>query len=165
MPKPVIAAVNGLAAGIGLSIALACDMIVASENAGFCGISIKRGLISSGCVTYFLPHLIGLHRAKEMLFLGEVIGARDAERLGLVNHVYPTYEFRAKVKELAEKLAKGPPKALAFQKKLANDSLISTMEAAGPAEDQVQRILFQSEDFKEGMQSLIEYREAKFSGK
>ena len=164
MPKPVIAAVNGVAAGGGLSIMLACDIIIASEQARFVEVYIKRGLIASGGATYLLPHLVGPARAKEMLFTGDIIDAREAERIGLVNRVYPVDEFEDAVKSLAEKLAKNSPKALGMMKKLVNEGLTSNLQSAGQAENQAQFILFESEDFREGVQAFIEKREARFKG-
>jgi len=165
MPKPVIAAVNGVAAGGGLSIVLACDIIIASETARFVEVYIKRGLIASGGATYLLPHLVGMAKAKEMLFTGDIIDAKEAERIGLVNHVYPVAEFEEAVNTMAEKLAKNPPMALGIMKKLINNGLTSNLISAGKSENEAQFILFESEDFKEGVRAFFEKREAKFTGK
>lgn len=164
LPKPVIAAVNGPAAALGFSIVLACDLVIASENATFREAFIKRGLIASGGATFSLPRRVGLPKAKEILFLGDIIDAKEAERLGIVNHVYPADEFELRVKELASQLAEGPPKALAYMKSLVNKGLWPKLESVFIEENQAQFTLFESDDFKEGVQSFIEKRRPRFKG-
>jgi 2-(1,2-epoxy-1,2-dihydrophenyl)acetyl-CoA isomerase len=164
LPKPVIAAVNGVAGGGGLSIVLASDIIIASENASFGSFFIRRAAVSSGYTGFLLPRLIGPHKAKEMMFTGDVIGAREAERFGLVNHVYPADEFESKVTEFAEKLAKGPAKALSLVKRLVNDSLSMSIESVGRLEGLTVEICSQSEDLKEAALAFVEKRTPKFKG-
>jgi enoyl-CoA hydratase/carnithine racemase len=167
LPKPSIAAVNGPAVGGGLNIALACDIIVASENAKFGEFFIRRGAAGSGSGSWLLPRLIGVHKAKQMLFFGDLLDAREAERIGLVNYVFPADEFAAKVKELAEKLARAPQKALSMAKKEVNDGLNMDMEAAGRAEKFIlEDVLAQSytEDSDEGRKSFLDKRAPKFKG-
>jgi 2-(1,2-epoxy-1,2-dihydrophenyl)acetyl-CoA isomerase len=167
LPKPVIAAVNGVAVGGGLSIILACDIIVASENASFGEFFIRRAMIASGCTTWLLPHLIGPHKAKQMLFFGDLLDAREAEKIGLVNYVYPADEFEDRVKELAERLANSPAKTLSMMKKLVHDGLMMTIEEAGRAEkfiDDDVLIPSFSGDIREGRESFVEKRAPQFEG-
>src|SRR3972149_887034 len=103
MPKPVIAAVNGIVVGGGLSIVLACDIILASENASFGELFVRTGRVASGFTNFLLPRMIGPHRAKQMLFTGDLVPAKEAERIGLVNAAYPAAAFTPKVKEFAER--------------------------------------------------------------
>lgn len=164
MPKPTIAAVNGIAGGGGLSIVLACDIIIASENARFGNLFIRRAAAGSGFTAFLLPRLVGPHKAKEMLFSGNLIGAREAEKFGLVNHVYPADEFENKVKEFAEQLARGPAKAMSLVKRLVNDGLSMSIESVGRYEGLTVEICGNSEDMKEAVLSFIEKREPKFKG-
>ena len=165
LPKPVIAAVNGVAVGGGLSIALSCDLIVASEAATFGEFFIRRAMIASGCTTWLLPRLVGPHMAKKLLFLGDLIDAKEAERIGLVQFVYPADQFSAKVKELAERLAKAPAMALGMMKILVNDGLNRDMVTSGRAEKHVDDYVLipsHSDDIREGRASFVEGRTAKF---
>ena len=166
LPKLVIAAVNGVAVGGGLSIVLESDIILASENARFGEFFVRRGFVSSGYGQWLLPRLIGPHRAKEMLMLGELIDARQAQEWGLVNHVYPADEFEDSVKEFAEKLAQGPAKAISLIKRLVNEGLSMSIEAVGRAEMQADEILMTQfrDDMKEGVMSFIEKRAPRFKG-
>jgi 2-(1,2-epoxy-1,2-dihydrophenyl)acetyl-CoA isomerase len=166
LPKPVIAAVNGVAVGGGLSIVLESDIILASENASFGEFFVRRGFVSSGYGQWLLPRLVGPHRAKEMLMLGELINAKQAQEWGLVNHVYPADEFEERVKEFAEKLAQGPAKAISLIKRLVNEGLLMSIEAVGRAEMQADEILMTQfrDDMKEGVMSFIEKRAPQFKG-
>jgi 2-(1,2-epoxy-1,2-dihydrophenyl)acetyl-CoA isomerase len=166
LPKPVIAAVNGVAVGGGFSFVLESDIILASENATFGEFFVRRGYVSSGQGQWLLPRLIGPHRAKEMLMMGELIDARQAEKWGLVNHVYPADEFEDRVKEFAEKLARGPAGAISQIKKLVNDGLSMGMESVGRAEQQADSFLMAAhfEDHREGVLSFIEKRAPHFKG-
>jgi 2-(1,2-epoxy-1,2-dihydrophenyl)acetyl-CoA isomerase len=166
MEKPVIAAVNGVAVGGGLSIVLQCDIILASENARFGEFFIRRGFVSSGFGQWLLPRLIGMHRAKEMLMLGELIDSEQAMEWGLVNHVYPADEFEDRVRDFAEKLATGPVKAISLIKRLVNDGMSMNIEATGRAEmfaDEVLMAQFR-EDMKEGVMSFLEKRDPRYGG-
>jgi len=164
MPKPVIAAVNGVAGGGGLSIVLESDIILASENARFGNLFIRRAAAGSGYTAFLLPRLIGVHKAKEFLFSGALIDAKEAERIGLVNHVYQAGEFESKVQEFAEQLARGPAKALSLVKKLVNDGLSMSIEAAGRYEGLTVEICGQTEDMKEAVLAFVEKRKPKFKG-
>jgi len=166
LPKPVIAAVNGVAVGGGLSLVLESDIILASEDATFGEFFVRRGYVSSGQGQWLLPRLIGPHRAKEMLMMGELIDARQAQEWGLVNHVYPAGEFEDRVREFAEKLAKGPAGAISQIKRLVNDGLSMSMESVGRAEQQADAFLMTAhwEDHREGVLSFIEKRAPLFKG-
>ncbi len=164
LPKPTIAAVNGVAGGGGLSIVLECDIILASENASFGNFFIRRAAAGSGYTAFLLPRLIGPHKAKELLFSGNLIDAREAERIGLVNHVYSAGEFDTKVKDFAEQLARGPAKALSLVKRLVNDGLSMSIEAVGREEGLTVEICGQSEDMKEAVTAFVEKRTPKFKG-
>jgi 2-(1,2-epoxy-1,2-dihydrophenyl)acetyl-CoA isomerase len=164
LPKPVIAAVNGVAVGGGLSIVLESDIILASENARFGEFFIRRGFVSSGYGQWLLPRLIGPHRAKEMLMMGELIDVKQAQEWGLVNHVYSASEFEGKVREFAEKLAQSPVKAISLIKRLVNDGMSMNIEAVGRAEMQADETLMTQfrDDMKEGIMSFIEKRAPQF---
>ncbi len=164
MPKPTIAAVNGVAGGGGLSIALACDIILASENARIGNLFIRRATAGSGYTAFLLPRLIGVHRAKELLFSGSLIDAGEAERIGLVNHVYRADEFEGKVQEFAEQLARGPAKALSLVKQLVNDGLSMSIDSLGRYERLTVEICGQTEDTKEAVRAFVEKRAPKFKG-
>src|SRR5439155_8935810 len=146
VPKPVIAAVNGVAAGAGMNLALGADIIYASETARFTEIFVKRGLTVDFGGSYLLPRLIGLHRAKELAFTGDIIDAAEAERIGLVNRVVPAGELMKVVADLAQRLAKGAPTALALSKESLNRGLQSTLEQALAFEGQAQAQCFGTED-------------------
>ncbi len=165
LSKPVIAAVNGVAVGGGLSIALSCDLIIASDTATFGEFFIKRAMIASGCTTWLLPRIVGPHMAKKLLFLGDMIDAREAERIGLVQFVYPASEFQGHVRNLAQKLASCPAKALSMMKKLVNDGMAMDIVSAARSEKFIDdEVLIPSypEDINEGRASFIEGRPAAF---
>jgi 2-(1,2-epoxy-1,2-dihydrophenyl)acetyl-CoA isomerase len=166
MQKPIIAAVNGVAVGGGLSIVLESDIILASENATFGEFFVRRGVVSSGLGQWLLPRLVGMHRAKEMLMLGELIDAEQAKEWGLVNHVYPVDEFQDRVKEFAEKLAQGPAQAIGMMKRLVNDGMSMSIEATGRAEIQADRVLMvrHRDQINEGITSYMEKRAPRFEG-
>ncbi|MBN2238751.1 MAG: enoyl-CoA hydratase/isomerase family protein [Dehalococcoidales bacterium] len=166
MRKPVIAAVNGVAVGGGLSIVLQCDIILASEKARFGEFFIRRGFVSAGYGQWLLPRLIGMHRAKEMLMMGELIDSAQAMEWGLVNHVYPADEFIDRVRDFAEKLATGPVKAMSLIKRLVNDGMSMNIDAVGRGEMFANDVLFAGyrEDMTEGMMSFLEKRDPKYGG-
>ncbi|KUN80082.1 enoyl-CoA hydratase/isomerase family protein [Streptomyces griseoruber] len=163
--KPVIAAVNGTAAGLGAHLALACDLILAAESARFIEVFVRRGLVPDGGGAYLLPRLIGPQRAKELLFFGDALGAPDAERLGLVNRVVPDGELEKTAREWAARLAAGPTRALALTKQLVNASLDTDRGTAFAAEAAAQEINMTTADAREGIASFVERRAAEFGGR
>jgi 2-(1,2-epoxy-1,2-dihydrophenyl)acetyl-CoA isomerase len=120
--KPVIVALNGTAAGGGAMLTLAADLVIAADNAKIIQIFVRRGLIPDGGVAYLLPRIVGLHKAKELIFFGDDLSAVDAERLGIVNKVVPAAELQATTKDWAERLASGPTKAIGWSKKMLHDA-------------------------------------------
>ncbi|MEU0034734.1 enoyl-CoA hydratase-related protein [Streptomyces sp. NPDC006333] len=163
--KPVIAAVNGTAAGLGVHLALACDLVLAAEPARFIEVFVRRGLVPDGGGAYLLPRLIGPQRAKELMFFGDALTARDAERLGLVNRVVPPEELERTARAWAERLAAGPTRALALTKQLVNASLDTDRTAAFAAEAAAQEINMTTTDAKEGVASFVERRGARYRGR
>jgi 2-(1,2-epoxy-1,2-dihydrophenyl)acetyl-CoA isomerase len=165
MPKPVLAAVNGPAVGIGCSLALACDLVVARESAYFLLAFINIGLVPDGGSSLLLPERVGLARAAEMAMLGERVSARRALEWGLVNSVTPDDEFETAVDELAARLAGGPTRAYAGVKKQLNEWLFARMEAQLELEASIQEGAAASGDFREGVQAFLEKRPAAFGGR
>ncbi|MGC9544092.1 enoyl-CoA hydratase/isomerase family protein [Streptomyces sp. UG1] len=162
--KPVIAAVNGTAAGLGAHLALACDLVLAAESAKFIEVFVRRGLVPDGGGAYLLPRLIGPHRAKELMFFGDALTAADAERLGLVNRVVPDGELDKTSREWADRLANGPTRALALTKQLVNASLDSDRATAFAAEAAAQEINMTTRDAREGVRSFVEQRPPDYRG-
>ncbi|MFD3551220.1 enoyl-CoA hydratase/isomerase family protein [Streptomyces goshikiensis] len=163
--KPVIAAVNGTAAGIGAHLALACDLVIAAEPARFIEVFVRRGLVPDGGGAYLLPRLVGPQKAKELMFFGDAVPAAEAERLGLVNRVVPAEALEATAREWAERLAQGPTRALAMTKRLVNDSLDGGRAAALAAEAGAQEINMTTADAQEGVASFVERRTPKYLGR
>jgi 2-(1,2-epoxy-1,2-dihydrophenyl)acetyl-CoA isomerase len=163
--KPIIAAVNGVAAGAGANIALACDIVVASENASFIQAFSKIGLIPDSAGTFFLPRLIGFQKASALMMLGDKIGAEEAAKLGMIYKVYFAEEFNAKVKELATTMATMPTKSLGMTKRLLNKSYANDLNTQLEFESKLQIEAAQSEDYEEGVKAFIEKREPIFKGK
>ncbi|MGI5426599.1 enoyl-CoA hydratase/isomerase family protein [Streptomyces sp. CA-179760] len=162
--KPVIAAVNGTAAGLGAHLALACDLVLAAESARFIEVFVRRGLVPDGGGAYLLPRLIGPQRAKELMFLGDALTATEAERLGLVNRVVPEEELEKTARAWAERLAAGPTRALALTKQLVNASLDTDRASAFAAEAAAQEINMATADAREGVRSFVERRNAVYRG-
>ncbi|MER5934770.1 enoyl-CoA hydratase-related protein [Streptomyces sp. NPDC002054] len=162
--KPVIAAVNGTAAGIGAHLALACDLVIAAEPAKFIEVFVRRGLVPDGAGAYLLPRLIGPQKAKELMFFGDALTAREAERLGLVNTVVPADELAETARAWAERLAQGPTRAIALTKQLVNASLDSDRATALAAEATAQEINMTTADANEGVASFVERRTPKYHG-
>ncbi|MES5821790.1 enoyl-CoA hydratase-related protein [Streptomyces sp. RG80] len=163
--KPVIAAVNGTAAGIGAHLAFACDLVLAAESARFIEVFVRRGLVPDGGGAYLLPRLIGPQRAKELMFFGDALTASDAERLGLVNRVVPDGELAKTAAEWAARLATGPTRALALTKQLVNASLDTDRTTAFAAEAAAQEINMTTADAQEGVASFVERRSPEFRGR
>lgn len=163
--KPVIAAVNGTAAGIGAHLAFACDLVLAADSARFIEVFVRRGLVPDGGGAYLLPRLIGPQRAKELMFFGDALTAADAERFGLVNRVVPPEELEKTAREWAERLATGPTRALALTKQLVNASLDSDRATAFAAEAAAQEINMTTVDANEGVASFVERRDPKYRGR
>lgn len=163
-PKPLVAAVNGVAAGVGMSLAMACDLIVAAESAYFLQAFRRIGLVPDGGATYMLPRLIGKARAMELMLLGEKLPAQTALDWGLINRCVPDAELMAKAMELAKALADGP-KSLGFTRDLVWQSLDAAWSEQLEAEAYAQGDAGRTEDSREGVMAFIEKRPAKFSGR
>src|SRR5919197_4584972 len=163
--KPFIASVNGVAAGAGCNIALACDIVVASEEARFGNVFVRIGLIPDCGGHFFLPRLIGFHKAAEIMFTGDLIDAHEAERLGLINRVVPHAELPQATRELAERLARGPTRAIGLCKRTLNIGVTADLATALDAEAEGQGLASQTEDHWEGVQAFLEKRSAHFLGK
>jgi 2-(1,2-epoxy-1,2-dihydrophenyl)acetyl-CoA isomerase len=162
--KPVIAAVNGAAAGIGAHIALACDLVVAAEGARFIEVFVRRGLVPDGGGAYLLPRRVGLQKAKELMFFGDDLPATEAEALGLVNKVVPADALGATVAEWAKRLAAGPTRSIGLTKALLNRSLDSDRETAFREEAMAQELNMTTHDANEGVQSFVERRDPTYRG-
>ncbi len=165
LPKPIIARVHGHAVGIGCNFALACDIIVASEQARFSQIFVRIGLMPDGGGTFFLPRLVGYHKAFELMATGDIIDAQTAFSIGMINHVVPFEQLDATVSELAARLARGPAIAIAKVKAAANQALTSDLATALDFEAVNQADCFRSSDFAEGVRAFLEKRKAAFQGK
>ncbi len=165
MPKPIIAAVNGVAAGIGVSFAMAADIRIAVEEASFVEAFVGIGLIPDGGATWFLPRLVGTGKALEMCMTGQPLAARDAERLGLVSQVVPSDQLEPAVRALAEKLAAGPPRAIAGAKRAINRALDCSLEEALEYESYLQEAMAGTSDFAEGVTAFIQKRPPNFQGR
>ena len=164
LPKPAIAKVNGVAVGAGCNLALGCDLIVASETARFSEIFARRGMSLDFGGSWLLPRLVGLHKAKELALLADVIPAAEAERLGLVNRVLPAAELDAFVDDWARRLASGPPVALSMTKTMLNNSLMVSMDQALEDEARSQTVNFGTKDFTEAIRAFLEKRDPDFEG-
>jgi enoyl-CoA hydratase/carnithine racemase len=165
LPQPVIAKVAGVAAGAGLNLALGCDLIVASDEARFSEIFARRGLSVDFGGSWVLPRLVGLHKAKELVLFADIIGAKEAHEIGIVNRVVPASELDAFVDEWAARLAAGPPLALSMSKRLLDQSSAVSLAQALEAEALAQNVNFQSKDTAEAMMAFVQKREPRFEGK
>jgi len=165
LEKPVIAAVNGAAMGAGFSIVMACDLVVASEQAKFSQTFVNVGLVPDLGGTYFLPRLLSLQKAKELAFAGKILNAHELADLGLVNSLVPHEELEKKAFGLARQIAEGPPLALGSAKKLLNKSWNFSLEEMIEIEAQSQAACMQSEDHMEGIAAFYEKRKSHFTGK
>ena len=165
LSQPTIAKVDGVAVGAGCNLALGCDLVVASDRARFSEIFSRRGLSLDFGGSWLLPRRVGLHRAKELAFFGDLVGAAEAERIGLVNRVVPVDELDGFVDDWARRLASGPPLALALTKGLLDDSSGSSLEAALDREGAAQSVNLLSGDGKEALAAFLEKREPRFFGR
>ncbi len=165
LEKPVIAAVNGVAAGAGANIALACDIVVANEKASFIQAFSSIGLVPDSGGTFFLPRLVGFQKASAMAMLGDKISADNAEKMGMIYKVFSVDEFEEKTIALALRLANMPTKGLALTKRLFNYSLSNNLVDQLSLENKLQIAASETEDYHEGVQAFIEKRKPVFKGK
>lgn len=162
--KPTLAAVNGPAIGAGFSLALGCDIILASEGAKFSVAFVRMALHPEGGVTYILPRLVGTARACELIFTGKIIDAKEAERIGLVNQVVPQEQLEDRVKELAKSLAKAPPLALGLSKISLYQGIDISLTSAIEREARAQTICMSTKDVREAANAFLEKRPPTFVG-
>jgi 2-(1,2-epoxy-1,2-dihydrophenyl)acetyl-CoA isomerase len=163
--KPIVAAVNGVAAGAGASIALACDIVVAKESATFVQAFSKIGLVPDSGGTFILPRLVGMQKAAALMMTGEPVIAKDAENMGMIYKSYADDSFEIESWRLVSKLAKMPTKGLGLTKRLLNASANHDIDTQLNMEDECQVIAADTADFKEGVQAFLEKRKPKFKGK
>ena len=164
LEKPVIAAVNGVAAGAGANIALACDLVIAKESAAFIQAFSKIGLIPDSGGTFFLPRLVGMQKALALMMTGEKVAAKDAEQMNMIYKAVPDIEFESMVTQLAQQLAKMPTKALGLTKKAVDAGFNQDLGAQLALEEKLQTQAGQTNDFKEGVQAFLEKRSPEFKG-
>jgi 2-(1,2-epoxy-1,2-dihydrophenyl)acetyl-CoA isomerase len=165
LEKPVVAAVNGVAAGLGAHLAYACDLVLAADDARFIEVFVRRGIALDAGGAFLLARHVGLHKAKELVFFGDDLSAADAERLGLVNKVVPAAQLEATAREWAERLAKGPTFAVGMSKRLLNRSLQSDLDTCFAEEAFTQALVGNSDDMREGIRSFMEKRPPAFTGR
>lgn len=162
--KPVVAAVNGVAAGAGANIALACDVVLARNSSAFIQAFSKIGLIPDSGGTFFLPRLIGFQRASALMMLGDKIEAREAERIGMIYRAVDDENFDAEVSALAGKLAAMPTRGLAFTKQALNKSMTNTLAEQLSLEEQLQTKAGRTHDYNEGVDAFLNKRKPEFKG-
>jgi 2-(1,2-epoxy-1,2-dihydrophenyl)acetyl-CoA isomerase len=162
--KPIIAAINGIAAGVGLTITLACDVRIASTNARFSAIWVKRGLIADGGATFLLPLVVGMEKALELTFTGDIIDAQEAERIRLVSRVVPQEELMTRAKELAQKIASGPPISVELVKRVMWEKIRNQLREQLLFESYAQNLCRTTQDQKEAVKAFMEKREPQFKG-
>jgi 2-(1,2-epoxy-1,2-dihydrophenyl)acetyl-CoA isomerase len=162
--KPIIAAVNGVAAGAGANIALACDIVVASEQASFIQAFSKIGLVPDSAGTFFLPRLIGFQKASALMMLGDKVTAPEALTMGMIYKIFPIALFEEEVKTLAENLAQMPTKAIGLTKRLLNQSMDNNLEQQLKLESDLQIEASSSNDYNEGVTAFVEKRKPEFKG-
>ncbi len=164
LEKPIVGGVNGVAAGAGMSLALACDMIVASEKAQFIEVFMRVGLVPDSGSSYFLPRLVGYAKAFELMSLAEPLAATDALSLGIVNRVVPGEDMQSTTRELALRLAQSPTRSIGLLKRELNRALDAGLEEALEYEAHMQELAGRTEDHKEGVAAFVEKRQAQFRG-
>lgn len=162
--KPVLGSVNGTAAGGGAHLVLACDLVLMADSARLIEVFVRRGIMPDAGGAYLLPRLIGPQRAKELMFLGDAVGAEDALRMGLANRVVPAAELAATTAEWAARLAASPTKAIALTKWLVNRSFESNRITAFEEEAVAVELLNRTDDSQEGVRSFVERRDPEFRG-
>lgn len=162
--KPIIVALNGTAAGGGASIALAADLVVASDTAKLVQVFVRRGLVADGGAAYLLPRIVGMHKAKELLFLGDDLDAESAAHLGIVNAVVPAAELEATTRAWAQRLAAGPTKAIGFSKRLLHDAIDVDRGTLLMNEAMYVELNSHTEDAQEGVASFVERRPSHYRG-
>lgn len=165
IPKPIVAAVNGPAAGAGMNLALACDLRIASDNATFTQAFSRLGLHPDWGGTFSLPRMVGMGRALEIFWLGDPVAAEEAKRIGLVNFVVPQDSFVKETERLVEQLAAAPPLPMALLKHALYERVQTELERVMDHELQAQMKCFESDDFTEGLRAFTEKRPPKFRGK
>ncbi|MFX0135836.1 MAG: enoyl-CoA hydratase/isomerase family protein [Candidatus Hodarchaeota archaeon] len=165
LPKPIIAAVNGVAVGFGMNVLLNCDIIYASEEASFGEFFIRMAVIPDMNGSLLLPLLVGVHKAKELIFTGDRIDAQEALRIGLVNKVFPADQLMPETMKLANRLAEGPPLALAMSKKIIHEGFKKIFDKMLLKEVQYQAKLYTTRDHREAAMAFLEKRKPKFKGK
>jgi len=163
--KPIVAAVNGVAAGAGANIALACDIVVAAESANFIQAFSKIGLIPDSGGTFHLPRLIGFQKASALMMLGDKVSAQEAERLGMIYRYFPDDAFDDEVEKIVNKLARMPTKGIGLTKRALNLSLTNGLNTQLDIEEHLQAEAGESEDYKEGVSAFLEKRKPTFVGK
>jgi 2-(1,2-epoxy-1,2-dihydrophenyl)acetyl-CoA isomerase len=164
LPKPVVAAVGGVAAGAGANIALCCDIVVANRSAAFIQAFSRIGLIPDSGGTWHLPRLVGWQKAAGIAMLGDKVGAEEAERMGMIYKVYEDGEFQGAVKALTAVLAEMPTRALALTKHALNYSAVNSLEAQLLLEDELQQKAAQTKDYAEGVKAFLDKRAPRFKG-
>lgn len=164
LEKPVIAAVNGVAAGAGANIALACDVVVANASASFIQAFSKIGLIPDSGGTFFLPRLVGWQRASALMMLGDKVTAAQAEQMGMIYKTIPNEDFATQSWQLAETLSQMPTKGLAYTKRALNHSFANDLNAQLALEDELQTRAGHTHDYREGVQAFLEKRRPEFKG-
>ena len=162
---PVIAAVNGVAAGAGANVALACDIVVAAKSASFIQAFSKLGLIPDSGGTYFLPRLIGIQKAAALMMTGEAVSAEKAETLGMIYAVYEDSEFETSAMKLADTISSMPTKGLGYTKKLLSQTFNNSLEDQLSLEAETQALSASSKDHQEGIKAFMEKRTPQFTGK
>jgi 2-(1,2-epoxy-1,2-dihydrophenyl)acetyl-CoA isomerase len=165
MPKPVVAGINGVAAGAGANIALCCDVALATTSASFIQAFSKIGLIPDSGGTFTLPRLIGWQKASALMMTGDKVSAADAEKMGMIYKVFADETFEEESKKIVQTLAQMPTKGLAYTKHILNQSFVSTWEEQLSIEDKYQQKAADTEDYNEGINAFLEKRSPKFTGK
>lgn len=163
--KPVVCAVNGVAAGAGANIALACDIVIASENASFIQAFSKIGLVPDSAGTFFLPRLIGFQKATALMMLGDKVSAKEAENLGMIYKALSAEDYLAEAQNTAQILSKMPTKALGMTKRLLNKSMTNNLTEQLALEGELQIEAAQSEDYAEGVDAFVNKRKPEFKGR